>query len=399
MEFNIAENATDVPNLSDEVTKDQDYLGKITTILTAVLAAVGIISNMAVVFGLAKRNLRTYLNFVQTLSVVNVLYAALYLTYQLYYIQRGDFAHVRLPTTVFELPQQTKPTAGLEGFPTGGINGANFDFIEEGSLLPDDLLGNEAVGILGFNGTFLPNGLLENVTDGILMFNDTFLLTQEQVSEKFTLYKLVFLLHFVPDTASVLSMLSITIHLFISTRNPRKNRTRASERRGTVMVVVIWSVACLVYFITVTHVVFETPTVNTDAINNVVHRIVRLGTLVIFLIMVVMYCIIFVHTNRKTSDDIGQTQQEENHKQIVVSLMIVVSYAICHLPFLCYILLEKFSIVHPWGGEIWKLVFSTTFILNPIINSVVYAIGLPEVWKGILAKKRALQQICFPVEK
>lgn len=396
MEFNITENATDVPNFSDEVTKDQDYLGKITTILTAALAAIGIVSNTVVVFGLAKRNLRTYTNLVQSLSVANALYAALYLTYQLYYIQRGDFAHVRLPTAVFELPQQTKPSAGSEGVPTDGINGGNVDFIEDGSFLPDGLLGNEAAGIPGFNGTFLPNDLLGNVADGIPMFNDTFLPAQEEVTETSTLYKLVFLLHFVPTTASVLSMLSITIHLFISTRNPRKNPTRAPERRGTAMVVVIWSVACLVYFFPVIRVLAETLTVNTDVINNVVHRIIWLATLFIFLIMFVMYCIIFVHTNRKTLDDVGQVQLKENRKQIVVSLMVVVSYALCHLPFICYVLLENFSLVHSWGGEIWKLVFSTTFILNPIIISVVYAIGLPEVSKGILAKKRALIQLCFP---
>lgn len=66
MSINSTENLTMVFLLDNVPSDNQRYLAKIVTLITAGLAATGIVTNLIVVVGLANRNLKTYVKLVQS---------------------------------------------------------------------------------------------------------------------------------------------------------------------------------------------------------------------------------------------------------------------------------------------------------------------------------------------
>lgn len=219
---------------------------------------------------------------------------------------------------------------------------------------------------------------------------DTSRAEENQPENEFILLKLWLPLHFVPTIACVLSMLGITVCLYFTITRPLQHHIILSKRRGTVMVIAIWAVAFLGYLVHVICIWDQRLLINVDIISNLFQRVLWFVTLLIFLVMTVMYCVILCNISERRVGD-SLVQRKANRKAIVVSLTVIISYALCHLPFLWYFLIEYVFTVDILDSQlIWKAVFSTTIILNTIIDSIVYALRLPEVSNGLRAKRKAI---------
>lgn len=213
---------------------------------------------------------------------------------------------------------------------------------------------------------------------------------ENRPENEFILLKLWLPLHFFPTIAYVLSMLGITVSLYFTITRPLRHHIIISKRRGTVMITTIWAVAFLGYLVHVICVWDQRVLINVDIISNFFQRVLWLVTLLIFLVMAIMYCVILCFISKRRVGD-NLVQRKANRKAIAVSLTVIISYALCHLPFLWYFLIEHVFTVDILDSQlIWKAVFSTTIILNTIIDSIVYVLRLPEVSNGLLAKRRAI---------